>query len=126
MCHCRLSAPYGKRVQHRRLFERGAVSVVQVASKTFTRNSAVGKLVTFHFCPECGSTLFWHPSACRTWSASPSAHSPTLFPSRNNPSGQTTSTPGLAFLANTHLRSYAAAAQPERLSVMTSWLALFS
>ena len=41
--------------------ERGAVSVVQGVSKTFTRNSAVGKLVTFHFCPECGSTLFWEP-----------------------------------------------------------------
>jgi hypothetical protein len=25
------------------------------------RDSAVGKLVTFHFCPECGSTLFWEP-----------------------------------------------------------------
>jgi len=42
-------------------FERGTVSVVQGVSKTYTRNSAVGKLVTFHFCPECGSTVFWEP-----------------------------------------------------------------
>jgi hypothetical protein len=23
--------------------------------------AGVGKLVTFHFCPECGSTVFWEP-----------------------------------------------------------------
>src|SRR5271169_5499970 len=30
-------------------------------SKTFTRNSVVGKVVSFHFCPKCGSTVFWEP-----------------------------------------------------------------
>ena len=42
-------------------FDRGAVTVVQGASKTYTRDSASGKPVTFHFCPECGSTVFWEP-----------------------------------------------------------------
>jgi hypothetical protein len=42
-------------------FERSAVTVVDGASKTFTRNSVTGKDVTFHFCAECGSTVFWEP-----------------------------------------------------------------
>jgi hypothetical protein len=62
MCHCvdcqrRTGSLFGIAA----FFERGAVSVVQGPSKTFTRNSAVGKPVTFHFCPECGSTVFWEP-----------------------------------------------------------------
>jgi hypothetical protein len=62
MCHCvDCQSRTGSVFSIAAFFERGAVSVVQGASKTFTRNSAVEKLVTFHFCPECGSTLFWHP-----------------------------------------------------------------
>jgi hypothetical protein len=33
-------------------FKRSVVNVVDGTSKTFTRNSFVGKPVTFHFCPE--------------------------------------------------------------------------
>ena len=57
----RLPAPNWQRARHRRLFEGSAVEVIRGRSKTFTRNSVVGKLATFHFCPECGSTVFWKP-----------------------------------------------------------------
>jgi hypothetical protein len=62
MCHCadcqrRTGSVFGIAA----FFDRGAVSVVQGASKTSTRDSASGKPVTFHFCPECGSTIFWEP-----------------------------------------------------------------
>lgn len=62
MCHClncqrRTGSLFGVAA----FFERSAVHVVDGRSKTFTRNSVVGKLVTFHFCPECGSTVFWEP-----------------------------------------------------------------
>jgi len=62
MCHCadcqrRTGSVFGIAA----FFARGAVSVVQGASKTYTRDSASGKHVTFHFCPECGSTIFWEP-----------------------------------------------------------------
>jgi hypothetical protein len=59
-----LPAPNRKPVRCRRLFERSAVNVVDGASKTVTHNSVVGNLVTFHFCPGRGSTVFWGPSAC--------------------------------------------------------------
>jgi len=32
------------------------------ASKTFTRPSDTGFPVTFHFCPECGTSLYWLPA----------------------------------------------------------------
>lgn len=30
-------------------------------SHVFTRRGESGKHVTFHFCPDCGSTVFWYP-----------------------------------------------------------------
>jgi len=62
MCHCvdcqrRTGSAFGIAA----FFGREAVGVVQGASKTYTRGSASGKHVTFHFCPECGSTVFWEP-----------------------------------------------------------------
>jgi hypothetical protein len=40
-------------------FERAAVTVVDGTSRTFISNSVTGKDVTFHFCADCGSTVFW-------------------------------------------------------------------
>jgi hypothetical protein len=62
MCHCldcqrRTGSLFGIAA----FFERSAVKFLDGTSKTFTRDSVVGKLVTFHFCPECGSTVFWEP-----------------------------------------------------------------
>jgi hypothetical protein len=42
-------------------FERSGVSVLQGDTKTFVRAGASGKRVSFHFCPDCGSTVFWEP-----------------------------------------------------------------
>ena len=61
MRHCVDCQRNWQRARHRRLFEGSAVEVIRGRSKTFTRNSVVGKLATFHFCPECGSTVFWKP-----------------------------------------------------------------
>ena len=62
MCHCadcqrRTGSVFGIAA----FFDRGAVSVVKGASTTYTRDSASGKPVTFHFCRGCGSTIFWEP-----------------------------------------------------------------
>jgi Glutathione-dependent formaldehyde-activating enzyme len=52
MCHCvDCQRRTGSVFSIAAFFERGAVSVAQGVSKTFTRDSAVGKLVTFHFLP---------------------------------------------------------------------------
>jgi hypothetical protein len=41
-------------------FPRAAVNV-SGADKTFTRQSDSGYPVVFHFCPECGSNVYWEP-----------------------------------------------------------------
>jgi hypothetical protein len=62
MCHCiDCQRQTGSAFGIGAFFERSAVSVVQGTPKTYTRDSASGKHVTFHFCGECGSTVFWEP-----------------------------------------------------------------
>ncbi len=61
MCHCldcqrRTGSAFSVAVFYPR--ERVAV---EGATRTFTRDSASGKPVTFHFCERCGSNLFWEP-----------------------------------------------------------------
>jgi hypothetical protein len=41
-------------------FLRGKTSAEGQAS-TYKRSSDDGHRVTFHFCPKCGSTVFWEP-----------------------------------------------------------------
>jgi len=62
MCHCvDCQRRTGSLLGVAAFFERSAVTVADGRAKTFTRNSVVGRFVTFHLCPECGSTVFWEP-----------------------------------------------------------------
>jgi hypothetical protein len=61
LCHCldcqrRTGSTYGIAA----FFERGKVEAEGQAS-TFSRPSQGGHAVTFHFCPGCGSGVFWEP-----------------------------------------------------------------
>jgi len=61
LCHCvecqrRTGAPFGVAA----FFDRSAVRV-SGANTTFVRRSDVGRKLEFHFCPECGSTVWWEP-----------------------------------------------------------------
>jgi len=58
-CHCRecqrrTGAPYGVSVY----FEKTQVRP-EGASKVYTRNGQEGRKLRFHFCPECGTTVYW-------------------------------------------------------------------
>ncbi|NOK19820.1 GFA family protein [Corallococcus carmarthensis] len=61
MCHCfacqqRTGSVYG--VQAR--FRREAITAIEGRSKTFTRKGdESGNSAHFHFCPECGSTVYY-------------------------------------------------------------------
>ena len=62
LCHClecqkRTGSVYGIAA----FFARPAIEVSGVYS-SFTRRSDSGHEVTFHFCPRCGSTVFWEPA----------------------------------------------------------------
>ena|SRR5437899_1803599 len=59
LCHClecqkRTGSAFGLAA----FFPRGAVETSGEA-RQFSRRSDSGKSVTFHFCPHCGSTVFW-------------------------------------------------------------------
>jgi hypothetical protein len=41
-------------------FDRSAAEI-SGPSQTFERIGESGKQVVFHFCPACGSTVFWYP-----------------------------------------------------------------
>ena len=62
LCHCsacqrRTGSTYGIAA----FFDKYRVSITGESSE-FTRPSDSGHAITFHFCPRCGSTLFWKPS----------------------------------------------------------------
>jgi hypothetical protein len=61
LCHCldcqkRTGSTYGIAA----FFSRKDVEA-SGASRTFRRGSDSGFAVSFHFCPNCGSTVFWEP-----------------------------------------------------------------
>ena len=62
ICHCdacrrRTGSAFGIAA----FYPRDAVRV-EGAARAFTRDSDSGHAVTFHFCPDCGSTIWWEPS----------------------------------------------------------------
>lgn len=62
LCHCvacqrRTGAPFGVAA----FFPRETVEI-SGADRRFERSSDAGYGVRFHFCGDCGSTVFWEPS----------------------------------------------------------------
>jgi hypothetical protein len=59
-CHClacqrRTGALFGATA----FFPRGQIAATEGAYKTWRRQGDSGAWLTFHFCPTCGSTVFW-------------------------------------------------------------------
>jgi hypothetical protein len=38
---------------------------IEGPSKVYLRGSDSGRKIPFHFCPHCGSTVFWYPKSVR-------------------------------------------------------------
>jgi hypothetical protein len=60
-CHCRecqrrTGAPFGVTV----VFQKAQVQT-EGPSREYARDAPEGRKVRFHFCPNCGTTLFWYP-----------------------------------------------------------------
>jgi len=66
MCHCSdCQRRTGSLFSVAAFYDRDAVTLVRGMSQSFTRYGVSGKRVAFHFCPDCGSSVFWQPSECR-------------------------------------------------------------
>lgn len=64
MCHClecqrRTGSVFGTQAR----FRRQDISAIEGRSTSFSRVGDSGTSATFHFCPVCGSTVYWEPSA---------------------------------------------------------------
>jgi hypothetical protein len=62
-CHClacqrRTGAVFGSTA----FFPRDQIVASDGEDRTFVRGSEVGSSLTFHFCPNCGSNVFWDNS----------------------------------------------------------------
>lgn len=63
MCHCLdCQRRTGSLFSVAAFFPRESVERAAGAARSFVRPSASGFDVAFHFCPECGSTLWWEPA----------------------------------------------------------------
>ncbi len=79
LCHCldcqrRTGSTYGIAA----FFRREDIET-QGMARSYTRPSDSGHPVTFHFCPDCGSTVYWIRSASPMSSRSRSGHSRSGF-----------------------------------------------
>jgi hypothetical protein len=44
-------------------FSKNQISAIDGTHKAFARSSDAGREVEYHFCPECGSSVFWYREA---------------------------------------------------------------
>jgi hypothetical protein len=62
MCHCRdCQRRSGSAFSVAVFYRRASVRVASGTTTMFERDSASGFPVNFHFCPRCGSNMFWEP-----------------------------------------------------------------
>ena len=63
MCHCLLcQRRTGSAFGVAAFYERERVTVTRGAPRRYSRDSASGFPVAFHFCPDCGSNVWWEPA----------------------------------------------------------------
>ncbi len=62
LCHCLdCQKRTGSLFSVAAFFARDRTAEISGTSELYRRNSASGFSVTFHFCPHCGSTVWWEP-----------------------------------------------------------------
>src|SRR5262245_56907393 len=62
-CHClqcqrRTGSVFGDNAY----FSRSAIQAIEGESREFSRTTERGGRMTFHFCPKCGSSIYWQVS----------------------------------------------------------------
>ena len=95
MCHClACQRRTGVVFSNQARFRREQVTFTGKAT-TWNRTAESGNVVTFHFCPICGSTVYWRAKAFLDTSLLPSETSPMpISPRRPSRCGKSHATPG--------------------------------
>ncbi|WP_312001458.1 GFA family protein [Bradyrhizobium altum] len=95
LCHClecqkRTGSTYGVAA----FFQRADVEP-HGETREYSRVGDSGSAVLFHFCPDCGTTVYWEPRRARSSSRLRSVPSRTrIFPRRRSRSSRSTVIPG--------------------------------
>ena len=95
MCHClACQRRTGAVISNQARFRREQVTFAGKAT-AWMRTAESGNALTFHFCPTCGSTVYWENEGFPGTSPLPSATSPTrISPRRPSRCGRSHATPG--------------------------------
>ncbi|HXQ52542.1 MAG TPA: GFA family protein [Stellaceae bacterium] len=59
LCHCQACQRRTGAVVHSGAYYPKAQVRIEGASKVYVRTAAEGRKLRFHFCPECGSNVYW-------------------------------------------------------------------
>ena len=96
MCHClKVQRRTGAVISNQARFRREQITFEGNAT-AWTRRAESGNALTFHFCPVCGSIVYWEGEGFRGYAAVPSVASPTrIFPHRPSRCGRNHATLGL-------------------------------
>jgi len=95
MCHClECQRRTGAVISNQARFGREQVTFAG-KSTAWMRTAESGNALTFHFCPTCGSTVYWESEGFPGYIAVASATSPTrISPRRPSQCGRSHATPG--------------------------------
>src|SRR5216684_9032657 len=78
LCHCKACQRRTGTMIHSGAYFAKARVRIEGARKVYARLADSGYDIRFHFCPECGSNVYWYASRSQITAASPSGPSPTL------------------------------------------------
>jgi len=64
VCHClQCKRRTGSAFGYSAHYPREQIVAIEGFSSKFTRKGDSGRDTTFHFCPQCGTTVYWEPGA---------------------------------------------------------------
>lgn len=60
VCHCKACLRRTGAVMHSGAYFKKPQVRVEDPKKIYTRDATEGRTISFHFCPNCGSSVYWH------------------------------------------------------------------
>ena len=60
ICHCKACQRRTGAIMHSGAYFQKSQVRVEGAEKLYTRDVQEGRTISFHFCPICGSSVYWH------------------------------------------------------------------
>lgn len=60
VCHCRACQRRTGAVMHSGVYFNKSQVRIEGPEKIYTRDATQGRTISFHFCPTCGSSVYWH------------------------------------------------------------------